>query len=175
MKRKLILEEIDSQPIKDSKTTISAILNNIDKDKNKWADTILKVVDNIPDTSIDAAVDIVNKTIGNKNVSDEMKDDAAEAMGIEEEETTNNWQKVSDILSYIDTVKLAKSNPEAVKTVLITILGIVSVIEPTPIGEIITGIIMILPANVVAKIVELLGYLLPTHWLSKGAEKLANK
>ena len=175
MKRKLILEEIDSQPIKDSKTTISAILNNIDKDKNKWADTILKVVDNIPDTSIDAAVDIVNKTIGNKNVSDKMKDDAAEAMGIEEEETTNNWQKVSDILSYIDTVKLAKSNPEAVKTVLITILGIVAVIEPTPIGEIITGIIMILPANVVSKIVKLLGYLLPTHWLSKGAEKLANK
>ena len=171
MKRKLILEEIDSQPIKDSKTTISAILNNIDKDKNKWADTILKVVDNIPDASIDAAVDIVNKTIGNKNVSDKMKDDAAEAMGIEEEETTNNWQKVSDILSYIDTVKLAKSNPEAVKTVLITILGIVAVIEPTPIGEIIT----LLPANVVAKIVELLGYLLPTHWLSKGAEKLANK
>ena len=104
MKRKLILEEIDSQPIKDSKTTISAILNNIDKDKNKWADTILKVVDNIPDASIDAAVDIVNKTIGNKDVSDKMKDDAAEAMGIEEEETTNNWKKVSDILSYIDTV-----------------------------------------------------------------------
>lgn len=52
------------------------------------------MVDNIPDTSIDAAVDIVNKTIGNKNVSDKMKDDAAEAMGIEEEETTNNWKKL---------------------------------------------------------------------------------
>ncbi len=175
MKHKLILEEVDPQAVKDGKTTISAILNNIDKDKNKWADTILKVVDNIPDTSIDAAVDIVNKTIGDKKASDEMKRDSAEAMGIEEEETTNGWQKVSDILGYIDTVKLAKSNPEAVKTVLITILGIISVIEPTPIGEIITGIVMLLPANVVAKIVELLGYLLPQHWLNKGAEKLADK
>lgn len=56
----------------------------------------------------------------------------------------------------IDINYMADKNPKLVKTVVLTALAIVSLIEPTPVLEIVTGIVSVLPAEDFAKFVKIL-------------------
>ena len=61
-----------------------------------------------------------------------------------------------EILDFLDPSDVIQENPELAKGVVTTILGIIALIEPTPALEFITWIIGMIPADVVAKIVNII-------------------
>lgn len=131
--------------VKDAMTTLAK------DDKNTWAKTVSDVVDVIPDDFADELFDKIKDKFSNVKLSDTQKDKVEDAAGVETDKDT-----VGAILDLIDTRDDVEKNPQFAKTLVSVILGIIAVIEPTPVLEVITAAVMALPAEAIAKVLSLL-------------------
>ena len=134
------------------------MLNLAKDDKNQWAKTTADIVEAIPDSFMDELFDSVQKNLAKvKLPSGDKKKimDAAEDAIVDDIED----DALGSILNAIDITKWSEKNPKFVKSFLITVLGIIAVIEPTPIVEVLTGILMLIPENIVAKITSIFSVL----------------
>lgn len=130
------------------------MLNLAKDDKNKWAKTTADIVEAIPDSFMDELFDNVQKNLAKVKLpsSDKKKViDAAEDAIVDDIEDDT----LGSILDAIDITKWSKKNPKFVKSFLLTVLGIIAVIEPTPVVEVLTGILMLIPEDIVAKITSI--------------------
>lgn len=125
--------------------------------KNTWAKKVKEIVEVIPDTYADELFDSVKKSFSNVNVSSADKRKIADATDeLVPEENILSSNKLGDILNAIDITQWSKKNPKLIKTFVLIVLGIIAAIEPTPVVELIVGIVSLLPDNVVAKIASVL-------------------
>ena len=182
MKQKLLLEEdeliekVSSEDVEGTVEAAKIIMDQLpkDNDKTKWASTATKVIDALPKETYTTIADLLNSKVGNVKVDDKTKQVVANETDTDMQ-TANGWKTVGDILGYLDLVELTRNNPGALKAILIAILTVVAIIEPTPVGEIITAVVTVLPNNVIGKVLEILGYTNPIHWIRKGVLALADK
>ena len=149
-----------------------------DKDKKKWADTASKVIEVVPDDVADKLFDAVKDKFSEVKVS---KEDKAKIVAASDGKLTDEQVKDADtlgkILNFIDVVEFHKSNPGLVKSLLMTIIGIVGVTYEiaTPFCEIINIIIAFIPADVVVKIINILTLLSPPQAVIHIVNKLHKK
>ena len=137
----------------DTANMIKDALNIINgEDEEGFAKTVADVIDIIPDEFIDDLFELAKDKLNDVKVTfaDQKKiidttDGAAEA--------SEDADTVGKVLALFDT---ATWDAEAIKKCVIAILGVIAAVEPTPIVEIITGIVLILPANTVKNIVTIL-------------------
>lgn len=131
------------------------VLSTINKEESKqgWTDTVANIIELIPDELIDDLFDAAKDKLSNVKLNDDTKkkiiDLAGDKLDGEEAEDADTLGK---ILSLFDITSWDAAN---LKKYLIAVLGIIAVIEPTPILEIITGIVAILPADIVKKILTI--------------------
>lgn len=157
----------------DTAHAVKDTMNNLAKDdKNTWAKKTAEIMDVIPDSFMDELFENIKKSLANikLNTSDKKKVFDAAEDAIAEENVENDT--LGAILDAIDITEWSKKNPKFVKTFLTVVLGIVAVIEPTPVVEVITAVVMLLPENVVAKIASILS--VTTNPVAAGAA-VANK
>lgn len=143
----------------DTAHTVKAAMSEIAKDDSKkWASTVVDVVDVIPDDFADELFDKIKQRFSNVKVNDAQKKQILDATGtaIDVEEDT-----VGKILDVIDTRDDIEKNAKFVKTLVTVLLGIIAIIEPTPVLEIITALVVALPENVIAKILSAIQLLNP--------------
>lgn len=143
----------------DTTTAIKDTMTQLAKnDKYQWAKTAADIVDAIPDNFADELFDSVKETLANIKLNKSDKDKIVDALGEEvPEESVEDRDTLGAILDAIDIVQWAKNSPKVIKGFVLTALGIFAVIEPTPVVEILMGIVTLLPASVVAKIAAIVG------------------
>lgn len=127
------------------------------KDKYAWAQTASDVVNVIPDNFADELFDAIKTKLANIKINHADKRKIVDAVGDGlSEESVEDKDTLGAILDMIDITQWANKSPQVIKGIVLVILGIVAVIEPTPIIEIIMGVIAVIPAPVVAKIAAIL-------------------
>ena len=171
----ILAEDVTGDDVEGTVEAAKIIIDQLpkDKDKNKWLATVTKIIDELPKETYVVVADILNSTGGKTKVDDQTKQVVANEVDADME-TANGWNTVADILKYVDLAALAKEDPKKAKAILIAVLTIISIVEPTPIGEVITLIVGRLSNDTLAEILKALGYLSPMHWLRQGVLKLAN-
>ena len=138
-----------------AKTAISSMLK--DMDDSEKASTVSKILDIIPDEYADKLFSATEKTLNDKQIPESDKQNIinqAEPM-VDDKEKLDSVDSIGDLLNLIDLKYWAKKDPKMCKNLIVTILAIIAVIEPTPVVEIITVIVKLLPANVIAKIIKI--------------------
>lgn len=126
-------------------------------DKYTWAKTASDVVNVIPDNFADELFDTIKTKLANIKINHADKRKIVDAVGDGlSEESVEDKDTLGAILDMIDITQWAKKSPEVIKGIVLVILGIVAVIEPTPIVEIIMSVITLIPASVVANIASIL-------------------
>lgn len=141
----------------DTAHAVRDTMNNLAKDnKNQWAKKTAEVIDAVPDSFMDELFENVKKNLANVKLNSSDKKKIIDAADDTVSEEAVEGDTLGSILNAIDITEWSKKNPKFVKTFLIVVLGIIAVIEPTPVVEIITGIIMLIPDHVVAKIASIL-------------------
>lgn len=138
-----------------AKNAISSMLK--DMDDSEKASTISKILDIIPDEYADKLFSATEKSLNDKQIPESDKQsivNQAEPM-VNDKEKLDDVESIGDLLNLIDLKYWAKKDPKMCKNLIVTILSIIAMIEPTPVLEIITAIVKLLPANVIAKIVEI--------------------
>ena len=145
----------------DTKTAAADIMNILAKDDSKkWAQTASEIINVIPDNFVDELVDTVKKKIGDFKLTAEHKKKIVNVTdGNLTEEQLNDTDTVGKVLELFDTFEWANKNPGLMKGVVMVVLAIVAIIEPSPVVEIITIIIGFLPAEIVAKVMAFLSTL----------------
>lgn len=133
--------------LKDAMTVLSK------DDKNTWATTVTQVVDVIPDNFADDLFDQIKEKFSNVRLTHADKKKVSDVGNFTDEETGDT---VGNILDFVENKEDIDKNPEFTKTLVMVVLGIIAVIEPTPVLEIITGIVSQLPATVVDKVVSVM-------------------
>ena len=142
----------------DTKSAITAMAAELAKDdKNTWAETASKIVEVIPDDFADKMFETIKQKASNVKLNSEHKKKLVDATNEElTEEAVNDCDTLGKFLALIDGFEWAKTNPELLKSFVMVALGIVAVIEPTPVVEIITLIVGMVPADIIAKIFAVL-------------------
>lgn len=127
------------------------------KDKYSWAQTASDIVNVIPDNFADELFDAIKTKLANIKINHADKRKIVNAVGNGlSEESVEDKDTLGAILDMIDITQWANKSPQVIKGIVLVILGIVAVIEPTPIIEIIMSVIAVIPAPVVAKIAAIL-------------------
>lgn len=159
----------------DTKTAAADIMNILAKDDNKkWAQTASEIISVIPDNFVDELVDAVKTKVGDLKLTAENKKKIVDATnGNVTEDQLANTDTVGNVLELFDTFEWAKKNPGLIKGIVMVILSIVAIIEPTPVVDVITIIIGVLPAEIVAKVMAFLSTL--NNPLGHIANQLHNK
>lgn len=135
--------------------TVKDAMNVLAKeDKNKWASTVAEVVNVIPDSFADELFDKIKDTFKDFKLTAKQSKQITDAANTEEI-ATSEADTLGNVLDILDTRDQIEDNADFIKTLVIVILGIIAVIEPTPVVEIITAIVSMLPANIIAKIVSI--------------------
>lgn len=137
----------------DTAHVIRDVLTTASKeDKDGWAKTIADIIDAVPDQYIDdlydTAKDKLNSIKVDKTSRRKIVDAAKQDVSAPESADT-----VGKVLALFDVTSW---DAKTLKTYITVVLGIVAVIEPTPIVEIITAIVAILPENVVKTILSII-------------------
>ena len=153
----LLTEQFDDKALTesaggDAKQVASEILTVVAKEnEQEWANTVKEIVAVIPDNLIDDLFNKIGEILGDIKLSNHDKEQIANAAGANLE-NTEEADTLGKILSLLDIVELAETSPELLKAIAVTILTIVGIIEPTPVVECIVGVILLLPADIVAKV-----------------------
>ena len=90
-----------------------------------------------------------------------------------EEKTSNKWETIADIFSFLDTSTLAKENPEAVGSSAKRVFGILS--KFIPVLEPINRVIKKFPSRNIATVVKWLGTPTPEHFIHMFAKRKAKE
>lgn len=164
-----IFEEIDESSAVDKvqinegtgadtrKLTSDALKLAAEGDKREWANTASNVVDLIPDSFADDLFDAVKEKFSDIRLNAEAKKKiAGSSDGNVTEEQLEDSDTLGKVLELFDSFEWAKKNPALLKSFIVVILGIVAIIEPTPVLELVTSIVLLVPADVVAKILAFL-------------------
>ena len=139
----------------DTANALKDVLTVVSKedDKQGWANTIASIIDLVPNDLIDNLFDSTKDKLGNIKLNDTDKQELIEIAGQEiNNDEIANADTFGKILALFDVTSWDSAN---LKKFLTTALGIVAVIEPTPILEVITGIITLLPTDIVKKILTI--------------------
>ena len=133
---------------------IKDILGSISKDgKQNWTKAITDVIDAVPNDYLDDLFDIAKNKLANVKLDVAAKDKIIDAAGNKISGATDNADTLDEILSLINIDEIDEST---LKSCIVTALGIVAIIEPTPIVDVITAIVTILPANVIKKVISVI-------------------
>ena len=172
----ILSEEVSGEEVKQTVETSKFVMDLLNKgeNKHKWMDTATKAINTLSDDDYQQVADILNTNIGDKKVDDKIRQEVANETDADLE-TANGWKTVSDILGYLDSVELAEKNPKALRGIILVILAVIAVIEPTPVGEAIAGIVALLPEKAFVPLMKFLGYLNPIYWIRKGLIAIAKK
>jgi hypothetical protein len=179
-------EPVEEEPIEeallegsgaDAKAAANAIADELAKDdKKKWAQTVADVVKVIPDEFADQLFDAIKQKASNIQLNMAQKNKIAKSSrGKITNNDIANCSTVGQILALFDGFEWAKTNPGLVKGLLMVILAVVAIVEPTPVLEIITLIVGLLPEEVVAKVVAILGAATPAGFAGTAANKIYQK
>ena len=160
----------------DTKAAISAITTELAKeDKNTWAETATKIIEVIPDSFADKLFDAIKEKASDIKINLEHKKKLiAASKGELTDEAMEDCDVLGKVFALVDGFEWAKSHPELLKSFVMVVLGIIAVIEPTPVVEIITLIVGMIPAYIVAKIYAMLNTLNPLGLAGTVANKLYN-
>ena len=170
------LTELQEDAGADTKAAISDILAELAKeDKNTWAETATKVIEVIPDNFADKLFDAIKQKASDIKISVEQKKKLIDASkGELTDESVKDCDVLGKIFALVDGFEWAKSHPELLKSFILVVLGIIAVIEPTPVVEIITLIVSMVPADIVAKVYAVLNAATPVGLAGTVANKLYN-
>lgn len=136
----------------DTAHVIKDILTTASKDdSNSWTKTVADIIDIIPDEYIDDLYDIAKDKLSDIKVSDTDKQKLLDAAG-EDVDGSENADTLGKILALFD---ITTWDAKTLKSYILIVLGIVAIIEPTPIVDIITGIVSLLPADIVKTILSI--------------------
>ena len=134
--------------------TTRAIVDILDKtsteDKPTWVKAVKDVVDVIPDEYMDNLFDIAKEKLSDVQVSEEDKTKIVDAAGV----PVDGAQEANTVGKILSLFDITTWDAKTLKTYIVAVLGIVALIEPTPILEIITAIITLLPAEAVKAILS---------------------
>ena len=158
----------------DAKATVTAIATELAKDdKNTWAKTASKVIEVVPDNFADELFDTLQQKAGDIKLNDAQKKQLVNASkGELTDETIKDCDTLGKILALVDGFEWAKTQPKLLKSFIMVVLGVIAVIEPTPVLEIITFIVGIIPADIVAKILAVLNLLNPAGAIGTAANTI---
>lgn len=150
-----------------------ALSKVVKSDPKKLVATTTKVVDAVEDKDIDNVFDMMVKKVKDIPLPKDTIEEIRSVIGgdIDLSECTN----LKTILDLMDTKKLLKENPEAAKSILMIVLTAISIIEPTPVGEVITFILGLLPDKIVAGIMQATQILNPVSAVVSGVNAAVNK
>ena len=135
-------ESVDPENVKVLKNTASEILNNVDEtNSGKYISTIRSILNAVPDEAVDEVVGVINTKFGDvelpESTVNQLKETVPEVEG----------NKVKDFLNSGVLAKAIHLGFSAIKWVGVIILGVIAVVEPTPLGEALTALLMTLPAD----------------------------
>ena len=150
-----------------------ALSKVVKSDPKKLVATTTKVVDAVEDKDIDNVFDMMVKKVKDIPLPKDTIKEIKSVIGgdIDLSECTN----LKTILDLMDTKKMLKENPEAAKSILMIVLTAISIIEPTPVGEVITFILGLLPDEIVAGIMQATQILNPVSAVVSGVNAAVNK
>ena len=139
----------------ETKQAVRSVMSKLaEEDKNAWAKTTAEIIDVIPDDVVDSIANELSKKFNDfKLDAENRKKIAAAAKG--ELEISEETDTVGKLLDMIDPYEFAKSSPGLMKTIIVTVIAIIGVIEPTPIVEIIALAVAALPAEIVAEVMAI--------------------
>ena len=153
----------------DTKHAVTAALGKlVDEDDSAWAKTTADVLDAIPDESIDSIVDEIGKKYRDFKLTAENRAKLKTASN-GNLPVTDDTDTIGKLLDMLDSFELAKTSPDLMKTIAVTVIAILGVLEPTPIIEIIALVVAALPADIVANIMAILN---PVGLAAAGLNKL---
>jgi len=136
----------------DTAHVIRDVLTTASKeDKDGWTKTIADIIDVIPDQYIDDLYDITSEKLKDVKVTDAEKKKILDASG-SDIDLNNDFDTVGKILALFD---VQSWDAATLKKFVLVVLGIVAVIEPTPILEIVTAVVSLLPADIVKTILSI--------------------
>lgn len=136
----------------DTAHVIRDVLTTASKeDKDGWTKTIADIIDVIPDQYIDDLYDITAEKLKDVKVTESEKKKIVDASG-SNIDLDNDSDTVGKILALFD---VQSWDAATLKKFVLVVLGIVAVIEPTPILEIVTAIVSLLPADIVKTILSI--------------------
>lgn len=129
----ILTEDIDAATTKQVAGAVAKAMK--EGDKKEQGEKLQAVVDNIPDDKIDDILTALKNAYGDMKISNEARKVAKEK-GVD----LGDSNRLDDFLNNENIQK-------GYKGVLLVVLWIISFIEPTPVGEIISLILTILPAK----------------------------
>ena len=170
------LDNLQEDAGADTKAAISAITTELAKDdKNTWAETATKVIDVIPDSFADELFDAIKQKASDIKINVEQKKKLIDASkGELTDESMKDCDVLGKVFALVDGFEWAKSHPKLLKSFVMVVLGIIAIIEPTPVVEIITLIVGMIPADIVAKVYAVLNAATPVGLAGTVANKLYN-
>lgn len=154
---------------------IARAVNDVFKNSSnsEKSQVISTVIDAVPPSLIDEVFDSVDQRWNDLKLSAAQK--AQLAQSTDGKVDADQIDTLGTFLDLVDPDSLTK-NPELMKSIVLTVLGIVSIIEPTPVGELITLIISALPPSAFATLTKISSFFNPiahaTKWIkNKRKEK----
>lgn len=141
-------------------------------DTKQWAKTAGEIVNIIPDNLADELFDKVKSVCANIKLKGSTKNSVSRQIGTEINDSNDTVGELFEIAEENNI----KQDAELTKALLMTVLAAVAIIEPTPVLEVITLIIGVVPAEVLHKIVTMLNSLNPATVVGKKiAELISSK
>ena len=136
----------------DTAHVIRDVLTTASKeDKDGWTKTIADIIDVVPDQYIDDLYDIASEKLKDVKVTDSERKKILDASG-SDIDLNNDIDTVGKILALFD---VQSWDAATLKKFVLVVLGIVAVIEPTPVLEIVTALVSLLPADIVKTILSI--------------------
>lgn len=156
-------EELNESNSQEDFNTVKSLLKiaseSADNDKVKAVSNIVEV---LPEDAVIELFDDLTEVFNDIKLTDKNKNDIANSVGIDYE--GQGPDLLSKFLDFIDIHQQCKDNPKLVKSVVMVILSIVMILEPTPVVEIILAIVSTLPANWISNLVSAISWLQPGTW-----------
>ena len=157
-------EELNESNSQEDFNTVKLLLKIASEGSdNEKVKAVSDVVEALPEDAVVELFDDLTEVFNDITLTDKNKNDIANSAGINYE--GQGPDLLSKFLDFIDIHQQCKDNPKLVKSVVMVILSIVMVLEPTPVVEIILAIISTLPANWISTLVSVLSWLQPGTWL----------
>lgn len=144
-------------------------------DKNTWAKTAGEIIEVIPDDFMDDLFDTMKQKFSDfKLSSDDKRKLVAATDGKVSETEVADKDTLGQVLAFFDTFEWADKHPQLMKGLLMAVIGIVGITVDgaTPICEIINGVLMLVPADVLAKVMAILNLTTPVGLVGTVANKL---
>jgi rubrerythrin len=117
------------------------------------ADTIEQIIKIIPSDLIDKIITFITEKCSDIKLGQSDKNKISSEFKTDKD--VSAVDTLGELLQVLDLQDFAEKNPGALKSLITTVLGIVAIIEPTPVLEIITAIVGLLPENILVKLLPL--------------------